>query len=345
MSGRWALPPLSVGEFAPPFHLPTRTNPQVHFSTLPGRYVLLAFTPRERTRRDVALAAFQTVRPRFDDRNLTAFFFAGEALSADSPHDSVPGLRWVFDSDGEVRRRFHLSEDDGGWLLFDPTLRLLDQAPIAAPEALFARIAALPPPAGHAGTPLVAPVLIVPRVFEPELCSRLIAYHQASGGQPSGGAMDEMNRRRRVLVEDQPLRSLLVGRLRDNLVPMVARALQFCATRLERHLVACHDTQAGGDVGGHRENETLGTAHRRFACAINLNAEAFEGGDLRFPEFGPRTYRPATGGAVVFCCSLRHETTPVTEGRRYAFLPFLYDEEGEAIRQRNRALLDAPAGA
>ena len=44
---------------------------------------------------------------------------------------------------------------------------------------------------------------------------------------------------------------------------------------------------------------------------VQVNAEEFEGGDLRLPEFGRRTYRPPTGGAVVFCCSLQHEVTPV----------------------------------
>jgi len=75
--------------------------------------------------------------------------------------------------------------------------------------------------------------------------------------------------------------------------------------------------------------------HRRFAVSINLNAEGVEGGDLRFPEFGSRTYRPPTGGAVVFCCALLHEATPVTRGRRYAFLPFLYDVDGQQIREAN----------
>jgi len=116
---------------------------------------------------------------------------------------------------------------------------------------------------------------------------------------------------------------------------MIARAYQFQATRIERYIVACYDAAEGGFFHPHRDNETLGTAHRRFACSINLNAEEFEGGDLRFPEFGPRTYRPPTGGAVVFGCNLLHEATPVTRGRRYAFLPFFYDEEGQRTREAN----------
>ena len=54
-----------------------------------------------------------------------------------------------------------------------------------------------------------------------------------------------------------------------------------------------------------------------------------------FPEFGQRTYRAPTGGAVVFSCSLLHEATPVTSGRRYAFLPFLYDEAARKVRDAN----------
>jgi predicted 2-oxoglutarate/Fe(II)-dependent dioxygenase YbiX len=42
---------------------------------------------------------------------------------------------------------------------------------------------------------------------------------------------------------------------------------------------------------------------------------------------------------VVFSCSLLHEATPVTRGRRYAFLPFLYDEAGAAIREKNSGFL------
>ena len=47
------------------------------------------------------------------------------------------------------------------------------------------------------------------------------------------------------------------------------------------------------------------------------------------------TYRPPTGGAVVFSCSLLHEVRAVTRGTRYAFLPFLHDEAGEQVRLAN----------
>jgi predicted 2-oxoglutarate/Fe(II)-dependent dioxygenase YbiX len=124
-------------------------------------------------------------------------------------------------------------------------------------------------------------------------------------------------------------------------VPEIHKAYNFKVTRMERYIVSCYDAVEGGHFRAHRDNTTRGTAHRRFACSVNLNAEEFEGGNLRFPEFGPQTYRPPTGGCVIFGCSLLHEATRVTKGKRYAFLPFLYDDEAARIRQENLRFLGA----
>ncbi|MBU1378733.1 MAG: 2OG-Fe(II) oxygenase [Alphaproteobacteria bacterium] len=353
MSGRWALPPLTTGEMAPEFHAATRLNPRFHFSTVAGRYILLAFMPSDPAAVQAALAAFDAIRPRFDDHFLTAFFLVNRADGPDVPPDRIPGQRWFFDPERAVAPRYHVAEGEGAWFLFDPAQRLLARAPIDRPEALFARIAAgLPPLAAHAGTPLVAPALIVPRVFDPELCRRLIDIYEARGGQPSGvmrdiggrtvGVIDGMKRRDDLSLEgDLDLRREIAQRIERTVVPMIGRTYQFRPTRIERYIVACYDAADRGFFGPHRDNETLGTIHRRFACSINLNAEEFAGGDLRFPEFGPRTYRPPTGGAVVFACNLQHEATPVTSGRRYAFLPFFYGEAEQVVRQRNLAFLES----
>ena len=131
------------------------------------------------------------------------------------------------------------------------------------------------------------------------------------------------------------------GRLNRFLKPQILKAFQFEVTRVERWLIACYDGDAedGGHFRAHRDNTTKGTAHRKFACTINLNAEDYEGGDLRFPEFGQRSYRAPTGGAVIFSCSLLHEALRVTRGKRYAFLPFFYDEAGARVREANTAFV------
>jgi len=111
---------------------------------------------------------------------------------------------------------------------------------------------------------------------------------------------------------------------------------------MERYIVACYEA-GSGHFRLHRDN-TRGTAHRRFAVTINLNAGDYDGGDLRFPEFGQRTYRAPTGGAIVFSCSMLHEATPVTSGKRYAFLPFMYDEAAAKQREANNRFLDPSVG-
>lgn len=334
----WSLPPLSVGEFAPPFAAVSRPNPRFQSGALGGRHVLLAFAP-DAPARTAAMAAFEAARAQFDGVRLGAVFI-GRAGSFDQlPPDAAPGLHWLLDPDGEIAAKFR---PDEGWLLLDPALRILDRAPLNHPARLFASLPDLPAPGLEGGAPAVAPALIVPRVFEPGLCQALIECYEAQGGQPSGvmrdiggrtiGVLDGMKRRRDVMVEDTTLQARIRQALSASLIPMIARTFQFQATRLERFLVACYDAGEGGYFRPHRDNLTIATAHRRFAVSINLNAEDFRGGDLRFPEFGSRTYRPPTGGAVVFSCSLLHEATPVAHGRRYAFLPFLYDEAGQAIR-------------
>jgi predicted 2-oxoglutarate/Fe(II)-dependent dioxygenase YbiX len=146
--------------------------------------------------------------------------------------------------------------------------------------------------------------------------------------------------RRDFLIEEPKLARELSVRLMRRLLPMVKRVFQYEATRVERLLVGCYEAETGGHFRAHRDDTSKGTAHRRFAVTINLNAEDYEGGDLKFPEYGPRTYRAPTGGAVVFSCSLLHQAMPVTKGRRFAFLPFLYDDEGAQLRERNAKYLE-----
>jgi predicted 2-oxoglutarate/Fe(II)-dependent dioxygenase YbiX len=350
------LPPLSVGDFAPRFTAATRVNAKFHFSTLPGRYVLLGFLPNEAAARAAMMAAIEPVAGLFAENTVLLFWVVRDAETIATAQDA-PGRRWFFDPDGEVSRLYGALEADGTerpfWLLTDPMLRILDKAAPQEGPALLQRLPQLPRADLHAGVPLSAPVAVVPRVLEPEVCRRLIDIYEAQGGQLSGvmrdiggktvGVLDRMKSRRDVSLTDPDLQKLILNRIARRLAPEIRRVFNFDPTRLERYLIACYDAGEGGYFRPHRDNETLATAHRRFAVSINLNAEDFEGGDLRFPEFGPRTYRPPTGGAVVFCCSLQHEATPVTKGRRFAFLPFLYDEEGQRIREQNLAFLDLSA--
>jgi predicted 2-oxoglutarate/Fe(II)-dependent dioxygenase YbiX/peroxiredoxin len=336
--------PLTPGEAAPWFKAPTPSNPEYHFDTVAGRYVLLVFLPIADAARGAALKALAAHQGLFDDVRASAFVVVRDPETAATARD-IRGLRWFLDAEGAVSRLYGALGDDGAeqffWLALDPTLRVLGARPIAEAEAMFRCIAELPPPEAHTGTAPAAPVLIAPRLFEPELCRKLIELHEADGAEFTGvmrdrgevtvAEMDELKKRRDLVIDDPQLQGALRERLERRLFPLIARAFACEVTRIERYLVSCYDADEGGVFHPHRDNTTFQTAHRKFACSINLNAD-FEGGDLRFPEFGTQSYRPPVGGAVVFSCGLLHEAQRVIKGRRYAFLPFFTDEAGAAVR-------------
>ena len=355
--------PLEPGDPLPWFRAATASNPDYMIDTVGGRHVVLSIAGPLSQPPGRALLDFLRGPDgaRFDDANLAFFGIVTDpADRADGRTvDRVPGIRWLHDPDGNLARQLGCdgSPDSFHTLVLDPTLRVVARFGMtdlaAHAVALRAMLDGLAPIASDDWSSGVAPVLVVPRIFEPDTCRRLIALYQREGGTESGfmtsrdgrsvGSFDHSRKRRSdCTIEDPEICRALAQRISHRLVPMIERATSFRATRIERYVVACYDAAEGGFFGPHRDNTTPATRHRRFAVTINLNAEEYEGGDLRFPEFGRRTYRAPTGGAVVFSCSLLHEALPVTRGRRYAFLPFLYDDAAARVREATRALVVSP---
>lgn len=345
---------LLYGDPAPTFSAEGLSNPRYVFDTAAGRYLLLAFVPAGPAV-EAAAATIQRQRTAFNDLHASAFIVVvGEDEARKTREDQVPGLRHLFDPDGAVAALYGAGEAER-WFLIDPALHVMAAVDREQAAALVDRIPALPPPPVHGGFAATAPVLVAPRIFEPGFCERLIALYRETGGEPSGFMRevdgvttlmmnDQHKRRSDVLVDDDALQKQVVARLTRRLIPQIRKAFNFDPTRIERYLVARYDAETGGFFRPHRDNTTKGTAHRRFAVSINLNAD-YDGGDLRFPEYGDRTYRPPPGGACVFSCSILHEATPVTRGERFAFLPFLYDEAAAQVRAENLKYLDPALGA
>ena len=347
---------LLAGVPAPLFSAPSPVNPKFAFGSLGGRYILLAFLPPPGPHRYAALQVVRDNAAVFADGRALFFGVLPDAESYAQARNEPP-FRWFADLEGELRRLYRAVDQAGGvqpmWVVVDPMMRILGSAPLERGAEVLAQLARLGDPDAHAGAPMHAPVLLVPRIFEPAFCERLIDHYGQHGGAPSGtmverdgktvGVLTDFKRRRDASITDEALIAECRARIRQRLLPQIEKAFQFKVTFIERYIVACYDAEDGGWFNPHRDNTTMGTAHRKFAVSINLNAGDFEGGDLRFPEFGRRTYRPPTGGALVFSCSLLHEATRVTRGTRYAFLPFLYDQEGADIRAANLHALDLEA--
>ena len=101
-------------------------------------------------------------------------------------------------------------------------------------------------------------------------------------------------RRKDYIIEDPELIRQTQARVLRRICPEVLKVYSFKATRMERYIISCYSAEDGGHFRAHRDNTTKGTAHRRFAVSINLNSE-FDGGEVSFPEYGSRSFKPPTG--------------------------------------------------
>ena len=366
---------LLPGEPAPWFRQRTTAKPSYLFDTSGGRYIVLCFfaTARDAAGR-AALGFAQEHRSLFDDERFSFFGVTTDPddVAAGRCVQSLPGIRHFLDFDGAVSRLYgalpEAPEASSGaqplrhrrmWVVLNPGLQVKAVLPFRTDggdrPALRALLDSLRPVSHYGGLEMHAPVIILPDVLEPDLCAHLIQCYDSAGGKASGFmrevdgvtvAMHDGSHKRRsdYTIEDDPLRRLLQLRVQQKVVPVIRKVHCFEATRMERYLVGCYDAESGGHFAPHRDNSTRGTAHRRFALSVNLNDD-FDGGELGFPEYGPRGYRVPAGCAIVFAGALLHTVSPVRRGRRYAFLPFLYDDAAAAVRESNNAYLSPEIGS
>jgi predicted 2-oxoglutarate/Fe(II)-dependent dioxygenase YbiX/peroxiredoxin len=346
-------PKLILGDPVPRFAARTIAGAPFDLSVAAGRWIVLAFlgSPSDPRGRE-ELGALLEERPLFDEDRLVVHgvFTAPPADPAAFAALGGPALSFLADYDGAISAAF-----GGGrrTVVLDPMLRAVANIPWDYPaghaQSLSGFLKSLPPVGETDGVALTAPALIVPRVFDEALCNAMIALYDEMGGEESGFMLDvagktatvvdhRLKRRRDLVIALPELREAIRSQIVRRLVPAVDCFFQFRATRMDRYIVACYDSADGGHFHRHRDNVNAGAQHRRFAVSINLNRD-FDGCDLVFPEFGRKAYRPPTAGALVFSCGALHQVTPVTRGRRYAFLAFLYGEADAARREANNARL------
>ena len=354
------------GDPAPWFQQRSLGNPNFVFNVAGGRYLVLCFfgSGSDPLGRE-AIAAVTAHKNLFGTGKL--YFFGVSTDPADeatTPLARLSGMDLFWDFDGKVSRLYGAIPKEAAqtapvpqnrfWLVLDPALRVMAKFPFTANDSgaaeVFAFVKQLPAVDMSVGFQTHAPVLVVPNVFEPEFCKDLIAQYETHGGEESGFMRQQngktvavsdhsFKRRKDYTITDPDLIAATQARIIRRIVPEILKVHFFKITRMERYIVCCYAAEDKAHFSAHRDNTTHGTAHRRFAVSINLNAE-FEGGEVSFPEYGPRSYKPPVGGAVIFSCSLLHAVSTVTSGRRYAFLPFLYDDEAAKIREANNKYLD-----
>jgi len=337
----------------PWFNTPLVTGGALHVSA--GRWVMLSFlgSPGNPQAGEELAKLLENADLFREDHLIACFVLTGPPPDA-ARLAAISGnaLFFLADYDGAISRAFGAA-DIPRTVVLDPMLRTVADIgwdfPQGHAQAVANILRGLPGVDDSAGVPLFAPALIVPRVFSFELCDFLMQYYQDMGSAESGFQIDvdgktrtqvdfRLKRRSDVGVVVPEVRTLVRDHVVRRLVPEIERHFQFKATRMDRYIVACYDADVGGHFHRHRDNVNAGARHRRFALSINLNND-FEGGNLIFPEFGRRTYRPPVGGALVFSCGALHQVLPVTRGRRFAFLAFLYGEDDARERKTSNAKL------
>lgn len=355
--------PLTVGDPAPWFILPSIANQSAHLDTIMGGYraVLFFFGSAKNPQVKAVLDAFLAAQEQLAQLNIT-FFGIGVDLSDRTVEQHVrqpSHFKFIWDAQGEVSIRYGVCQlDRTGQISYEPTtfvldrnLHILDIVPLETHRShvtqvldCLQQLPAIAPPQVFSQ---LAPVLIVPNVLPPDFCQHLIRLYEADGGTESGFMKQEgdktvlivdstVKRRRDLLLTDSALVEQVHRQVWRRMQPEIEKAFQFRITQFERYVVACYEAAQQGFFQPHRDNMSVGTAHRRFAMTVNLNGGEYEGGCLRFPEFGDDLYRPNTGSAIVFSCSLLHEATPVTQGRRFALLSFFYNDADAKLRQQSQ---------
>ncbi|HET7593796.1 MAG TPA: redoxin domain-containing protein [Stellaceae bacterium] len=337
--------PLAVGDIAPDVVLRALDGATVELNgdTMAGNPIVILFCPKFTGAVVEAIAAL-----RADDAGFAA---AGAKLVAITLEPAKVAAEHtlpfpvLLDRSGDAFRAYNADTRDAPTMVVlrpnQHVAAILKDTPGAQPRAALGvveRLAAQRQPITMAPHP---PVLIVPDVLSRDDCRRLIKIYETRGKtfvEPKHGddkmttdykmRIPEYGRNDRIdhwLVEADT-NAFIDGRLQTRLFPEIRRAFQYRITRREMMRIGCYTGSRGGELHGHRDDSEPIVAHRRFATSINLNTEEYEGGELRYPEFGDQRYRPETGAAIVFSCSLLHEAMHVVSGTRYVLLAFLFGE-------------------
>jgi predicted 2-oxoglutarate/Fe(II)-dependent dioxygenase YbiX/peroxiredoxin len=346
-----------LGDPVPWFGLPVVTGGSFDLQASAGRWVVLSFVGSLADPRAIAeVGELVHLSTSFNEDHLVVgCVYTGQPSQTDHlAAISSSTLSFLADHDGAVSRSFG-AEGAPRTVILDSMLRAVADIAWDHPQghANMVRniLQGLPAVDDSAGVPMFAPALMVPRVFSFDICDFLIQFYETQGAVDSGFQFDidgktvtlsdwRLKRRSDVAVGVPEVRELIRDHIVRRLIGPIEQYFQFKATRMDRYVVACYDSAVGAHFHRHRDNINAGAQHRRFALSINLNSD-FEGGDLLFPEFGRKTYRPSEGGALVFSCGALHQVTPVTKGKRYAFLAFMYGEEDVARREANNTRLHA----
>jgi predicted 2-oxoglutarate/Fe(II)-dependent dioxygenase YbiX len=316
-----------------------------------GSFLIMVFCGRDAGAADALISEIASKRGTLKAMGAKCLAVATRAEGAPRSASEAP-FQLVIDPEGAGYKAFGLSAPRGSVVDAAPSLFLV--APnmhlLSAPDGeggprldtVFADMRRWADRRRPFPSVIHPPALFVPDVLSREDCAWLREVYDTEGQdfvEPGHMALEgrttdakmripEYGREDRVdhWVVDPDTQAFIDDRLSRRLFPEIQKAFQYRISKHERYRIATYEGERGGEPHGHRDNSTAQVAYRRFAVTINLNAEEYDGGELRFPEFSEQLYKPASGMAIAFSCSLLHEVMHMRRGRRYALLAFVFGD-------------------
>lgn len=333
---------LDAGDTAPVVHAPDHTGN--HASTgadqLAGKPILLLFCP---VLDEPSLIAFRACAAELAAAQAALFAISRQGFEANAAvHDrlSLP-FTILADTRADIFKGYGVDPfpvaPSVALFMLDAGHRVARVLERMAPAAMAAEALAELRRLGAARTAVALqahpPVLVLPRMLSLEDCAFLAAVWRRdvaeypTDGFTNAGTQREASdfkvvhegdygRAVEYIVQDEALQRFIDGRLRRRLLPEIRKAFQADGLQREGYRIAGYEARAGGFLNPHRDNSTPTNAKRRFTMTVNLNAGEYEGGELRFREYGEQLYAVDRGTAIVWSASLLHEVLPVTRGRR-----------------------------
>ena len=357
---------LQPGDPAPWFRQRSTGNPNYAFDTVAGRYIVLCFfgTAADEAGQ-AALAAFAANRALFDDvqaRLLRRQPRSGRRGRGAGRRAILPGIRFFWDFDGADQPALRRRADRGrrttrrcrcaasGWC----STRRCGSARLPVHRRTAATGTRSWPSCEPCRRSTASPASgcrrrcsSLPNVFEPELLpppdrplrGSMAARNRASCARSTARPSliyDHGHKRRRDCIDrgcraDPADPGRIIRRINpgDREGPSLPRRRAWSATSSP----ATRPRTAAISA----PTATTPPRARRIAASPSRSTSTTNSRAARsaFPNTARASFKAPPGGAVVFSCSLLHAVSKVTAGRRYAFLPFLYDEAAAKIREAN----------
>ena len=345
---------LEPGDFIPLFQANDTNKVLRSLEVYAGRHMIMVFLPMHNL--DAARVFFAELENQTAAAKLTGVwqvFVLNETVENLIEFKKSAGIRHLLwaDPDGSIARSLGVARKGEAaqpcGFVVSPNMQILSRHILKGPANLAADLVRdcvtevesyrekYREPKVIASMP---PALIVPNVFSPEFCRKCIdAFHEGHTfdgkiGMKSSNEYKPDTKMRTDHIVGGALLEEIDYKLSRSFFPEIEKVFGFKVTHRELYKIGLYKGEKQGFFKQHRDNFDAPLGYRRVASTIHLSDD-YEGGGLRFPEYGEDIYRPPLGGGIAFSCQTMHEARPVTRGERYILVAFVHGDEDEAYRR------------